>query len=165
MINSQAQIYMCQDAAGHKTFSQDPCGADAKIVQQQDIDGSITIDTEAPPERKAADLCHMIMKTLNIARQEARMNVDANALQARIYGYMRDRISNYLELEARHAGFDTAMRLQASKITQLGYATRYSVITDDDLAIAEHQCKVILEKDFSAGSPAGKGGKIKAGYM
>jgi len=96
-VTAHAEIYTCEEN-GQKTFSQLPCGKDAKTVTLQDGGRKITIDLNNLPQA-ADDLCGLARGAWDTALSASRVNKKRGQVPvSRIEGYMRERISNAKEL-------------------------------------------------------------------
>ena len=91
---AHAEVYECDDGSGHKSFSQQPCGSNAQVVPLQgDTGGSITLNTDTSADSLLA-ACKLMMRGVTVASNLARENININTAQQRVFGFIRDHISN-----------------------------------------------------------------------
>lgn len=115
-----AEIYVCEDN-GKKTFSQQPCGADAKAVELQQQGGRITIP-EQFDARSSRDFCKMVVRSWEVAAQMKRQNIAFERANERVFGYLREHVANFDEVVKRSPQVFTVFQQASLNVTRGAYA-------------------------------------------
>jgi len=159
---AHAEVYECDDGSGHKSFSQQPCGSNAQVVPLQgDTGGSITLNTDTSADSLLA-ACKLMMRGVTVASNLARENININTAQQRVFGFIRDHISNYREATRQNPGLGSFINQNAALVTVLGYQSVGRGITDEDLDNATAAC---AKSAYQAAQQAGQlqGGTHRTG--
>lgn len=135
---AHAEVYVCDDG-GHKTFSQEPCGTDAKVVTVEGSDGTVTVGPNATPETLAAT-CKLMRRGISIASGLAQENININTAQQRVFGFIRDHITNFRDVVRQNPAYYTFINQNATLVTAVGYRTAGQGVTDDDINDFIAQC-------------------------
>jgi hypothetical protein len=147
---AMADVYTCQDDQGHKVFSQQPCGKDAKVVTTQGVSGSITVQAHPSPEEMFAT-CKMLVRGVGLALQMAKEHIDFNSARQREFGFMRDHISNFQEVVQKNPNFRGFLENNANNITVVGYRAVNASVTDDELNELTASCTKSAEEKLQSG--------------
>ena len=130
---AHAEVYVCDDN-GHKSYSQQPCGQDAKVVSPVGgSDGSVSISASGNTPDTALRLCKVIFRSFTIARTLAQEQVDFNSAEPRVLGFIRDHISNYRELVGKNPAFSTFISVESRNMTAIAYRSSNASLTDEEL--------------------------------
>lgn len=141
---ARAEIYVCEDN-GKKTFSQQPCGANAKPVELQQQAGRITIP-EQFDARVAADICKIVVRSWEVAAQMRRQNIAFERANERVFGYLRERVVNFDEVVKRSPQVFTVFQQASQKVT-LGAYERPN-IRPGELEAAVDECTRMVTRDL-----------------
>ena len=105
VFSVNAEIYTCEEN-GRKTFSQLPCGKDAKTVTLQNGAKKIVLDMENNPNAPE-EFCNVVVGGWDMAVASGHVGKTNDTVTiGRIEGYMRDRIANMNELRQKGANPD-----------------------------------------------------------
>lgn len=149
-----ADVYTCQDDQGHKVFSQQPCGKDAQVVTTQGMSGSITVQAHPTPEMMLAT-CKMAVRGVDLALQLAKERIDFNSARQRVFGFMRDHISNFQDVVQKNPNFRGFLENNANNITVVGYRAVNASVTDDELNELTASCTKSAEEKLQNGASDG----------
>lgn len=153
---AQAQVYVCDDN-GHKTFSQTPCGTDARSVELNTGDGSITLTPEITEESSQA-VCRLMLRGVDIANRLSKQRISPTVAQQRISGFLREHITNYDDIVRANPAYVTAISHGSSTITRYGYTTDH--MTDDEHRAMLNDCAdSVYQYGKNAGSSLSGGSK------
>ncbi|HET9650664.1 MAG TPA: DUF922 domain-containing protein [Usitatibacter sp.] len=119
---AMAQVHMCQGADGRKTFSDVPCGADAKVVDVRPASGGTAIDPAATMANEYYDIRGLTFADL-------RHEIDAKGPEG-WWGTASTRIAFHLETRMTHEGCAVAsVRASAdSKVRLPRWANRHEAL-------------------------------------
>lgn len=146
---ASAEIYVCEDN-GKKTFSQQPCGADAKAVELQQQGGRITIP-EQFDARVARDFCKMVVRSWDLAAQMRRQNIAFERANERVFGYLRDHVENFDAVVKRAPHVFTVFQQAAQNVTRGAYANPN--IRPGEMDAAADQCTQAVVRDLDRLQP------------
>lgn len=136
--SAQAEIYQCM-IDGVKSFSQQPCGADAKTVTTSNAVRKITIPAVID-EKAAEEICNLMTGAWDMAAVRSRNtgkgridtethtfakdagDLDKEMLGKQVMHFMKERIANYQELQKSNPFF--LMTLTMTSAIMVGSATR-----------------------------------------
>lgn len=148
-IAAEAQIYMCEDH-GQRTYSQQPCGQNAQSVNLGQRNGAMEL-----PERldtaSSARLCEMMVHSWELAAQMRSEHIDIRKASQRIFGYVREHISNYEERSQRDISLYSRLRTASDNITYSAYSSDSP--TSDERNVAVRQCQDQVMSHAGSGSP------------
>ena len=116
---SLAEIYMCEEN-GKKTFSQQPCGKNAQSVTVQKRQGTIVLP-ETVDMTSATNICEMMINSWEMASQMRRNRIDQYDAQNRVFGYVREHISNFEERSRVDSTLYERLQNASYKITAAAY--------------------------------------------
>lgn len=130
------QIYSCEKD-GHKTFSQQPCGDDAKPMDIGGGQGLIVLPEEFT-EKTANDICAMMFRSMEAAVTMKRQGIREDRATDRIFGYLREHVANFDEAVKREPGLFGAFR--SASYTLVRGAYEGSSATQGELDAARGEC-------------------------
>lgn len=137
-MGAHAQVYVC-DVDGHKSYSQIPCGKDAKEVETKAESGSITVSVNPTPDSLLAS-CKLMVRGANEARRLANEGIDPNSAQQRLFGFLRDHITNFKEVVQDNPGYYDTMQRNSVLLVGYGYNNARRPLTDQDLNNVVSEC-------------------------
>lgn len=132
----QAEIYVCEDN-GRKTYSQQPCGDNARPVTLQQSGPRITIPDQFSP-RAAADICKIMLRSWEVAAQMRRQNIDMDRADKRVFEYLRESVTNFDAVVKRNPSLFTAFQQASRRVTMGAYANPN--IQPGEREVASQQC-------------------------
>lgn len=141
---ARAEIYVCEDN-GKKSFSQQPCGANAKPVELQQQSGRITIP-EQFDARVAADICKIVVRSWEVAAQMRRQNIAFDRANERVFGYLRERVVNFDEVVKRNPQVFTVFQQASQNVTRGAYSR--PTIRPGELEAAVDECTQTVTRDL-----------------
>ena len=151
---AHAEIYVCDDN-GKKSYSQQPCGKDAKAVTLENGPRQITIP-EQPDESYAADFCNLALGAWDMASTSKRIhNYRYNgASEEQIQGYLRERIANFEELSRRNP--DAGIMIERVAQTLHSLAMQYPAPTPQTTRVFKDSCLGEARRRLGTDTPAAK---------
>jgi hypothetical protein len=157
---ARAEIYVCEDN-GKKTFSQQPCGANAKAVELQSDRSRITLPEEF--DAKAAyDMCKIIVRSWDMAAQMRRQRVSIDRAYPRVFAYLRESVSNFDEFSRTNPGLFTAFQDASRTVTQGAYSN--PDLQPGEREVAHRECTNAIVKNLDGGKQK-RGGKSASTTM
>lgn len=117
---ARAEIYVCEDN-GKKTFSQQPCGSNAKAVELQSDRPRITLPDEFDA-RAAHDICKVIVRSWDMAAQLRRQRIPIETAYPRVFSYLRESVSNFDDFSRTHPALFTSFQTASRQVTQGAYS-------------------------------------------
>lgn len=141
---AHAEIYMCE-INGKKTFSQQPCGDNAKAVDVQGSANRITLPEEFD-EAAAADICRMMVRSWEVAAQMKRQGIAIDRADRRTFGYLREHIANFDEAVRRSPELFTTLQRVSSRLTADAY--RNPDILPGEREVATRQCTLQVSEEW-----------------
>lgn len=141
---ARAEIYVCEDN-GKKTFSQQPCGANAKPVELQQQAGRIMLP-EQFDARAAADICKIVVRSWEVAAQMSRQNIAFERANERVFGYLRERVVNFDEVVKRNPQVFTVFQQASRNVTRGAYSR--PTIRPGELEAAVDECTQTVTRDL-----------------
>lgn len=148
---ASAEIYVCEDN-GKKTFSQQPCGADARAVELQKGGGRVTLPEEFDA-RAARDVCRLIVRSWEVAAQMKRQNIAFERANERVFGYLREHVDNFDEVARRSPQIFTVLKQASQNVTRGAYANPN--IRPGEIDAAADECTQAVVRDLDRAPPAG----------
>ena len=113
-LPAHAEIFVCEDG-GRKTFSQQPCGKDAKAVALNNEVSRITLPRYLNAN-SAAKLCGVMAGAWEMVAADQRREDGGNIDRQRLVTYLRDRISNYNAIIRLNPGLGEALESAADSL-------------------------------------------------
>lgn len=150
----QAGIYLCEDN-GRKTYSQQPCGSNSKAVELEGAKGRITISDDFTAA-SATDLCKMMVRSWEVAAQMKRQGVAMDQANLRVFGYLREHVTNFDEATRRQPEMFNVFRAASARLTQDAYANPNILAGEQDLAV--QQCATRTFEEYKRGKALKPGG-------
>lgn len=147
---ARAEIYVCEDN-GRKTYSQQPCGDNAKAVELQQAPGRITLPDQFDG-KAASDVCKIIVRSWEVAAQMRRQNIDMTRANERVFGYLRESVTNFDELARRNPQMFSAFQNASRQVTAGAYAN--PVIKPGEREAAQQECTRGIVQMMERSSPA-----------
>lgn len=142
---ARAEIYVCEDN-GKKTFSQQPCGANAKAVELQSDRSRITLPEEF--DGKAAfDMCKIIVRSWDMAAQLRRQRIPIDRAYPRVFSYLRESVSNFDEFSRGNPGLFTAFQDASRRVTAGAYAN--PDLQPGEREVAQRECTTAIVNNLN----------------
>lgn len=153
-LQAHAEIFVCE-VDGQKTYSQQPCGTDAKPVTLNSGVRQVTL--KEPINRPFAEkVCSLMSGAWDMSASASRVQgkgridrethaftkdntpVDPDAMQRQVMNYLRERIANYNELNRTSPYFVQALTQTATLFVSM--ARRNPNVTSEAVREFEAQC-------------------------
>lgn len=160
-MDVHAEIYLCEDN-GRKTYSQQPCGNNSKAVALEGAKGRITISDDFTAA-SATDLCKMMVRSWEVAAQMKRQGVAMDQANLRVFGYLREHVTNFDEVTRRQPEMFNVFRVTSARLTQDAYANPNILAGEQDLAV--QQCATRTFEEYKRGKAAKPGSKASQTTM
>ena len=113
-LPAHAEIFVCEDG-GRKTFSQQPCGKDARGVALNNEVSRITLPRYLNAN-SAAKLCGVMAGAWEMVAADQRREDGGNMDQQRLVSYLRERISNYNAIIRLNPDLGAALEAAADRL-------------------------------------------------
>lgn len=155
-----AEIYMCEEN-GRKTFSQQPCGKDAKNIVVEKKAGAFALPDELDGAA-AGQLCNVIVNSWDVATQMKRNRVDLGEARQRVFGYVREHISNFDERLNRDPDLYRRLQTVTSRLTLDAYSS--GNMSSDERQAALNACITQLQNRINS-TPKGKHPTVRPAQM
>lgn len=158
---ARAEIYVCEDN-GKKTYSQQPCGSDAKAVELQSDRARITLPDEFDA-RAAHDICKVIMRSWDVAGQMRRQRIPIDRAYPRVFSYLRESVSNFDEFSRTHPNIFSAFQRASRQVTQGAY--NLPDPQPGEREVAQRECTAGVMRSLEASPPQRRAGRASTATM
>lgn len=149
--SAQAQIYMCENN-GQRTYSQQPCGKNAKTIDLPGQSGEHVTLSDSVSAGDARNICRSLSNAVTGAAQMNKDGVNVASARGRTFDYLRNHIDNYNQLQKDDNAFATRIEGLANIIIHVTYRSRPSL--EEAKSSFEQDCAESLISSNNPNKPA-----------
>lgn len=158
---ARAEIFVCEDN-GKKTFSQQPCGDNARAVELQSGRTRITLPDEF--DGKAAyDICKVIVRSWDMAAQLRRARIPIDRAYPRVFSYLRESVSNFDEFSRTHPALFSSFQRASRQVTQGAYSM--PDLQPGEREVAQRECTAGVVRSLEDAPQQRRAGRSSAATM